>query len=545
MSLFLYTNLEDISLSKHWKTLLSLAMLPFYTTSNSAGTDHRPVTIPALKDWSDGGGSYTFGAGTRVVLRSPALAETGSVFAADLLSLTGLSIPVVEDGPGQVGDIVLALGNPELEAGALGDQGYRLEIAGQVTISGRTVDGVFYGTRTLLQLLKQSFVIHGGVARDWPDYPQRGLMVDVGRQYFSVPWLENHIRDLAYLKYNFFHLHFSDNFGFRLENERHPEIVSQHYYTKVEIRALQELARKYHVTIVPEIDVPGHLDAALAAHPEWQLTGTSGTRQPGDLDLASESVYAFVRDLLEEYIPLFSGPYWHLGADEYLLHGAGYEDFPQLAQAARARYGEHASAKDIYLGFVNWAHEIVKAHGKITRVWSDGLYGGSAVTPPTDQVIYEHWVSWGQSPREIIEQGIPIVNCNIHFVYYVPGSERMPADPCALYETFEPHHFCVEFNALNNVEGFTVPDGSVVDASELEQLKHHPLVQGAKLHIWCDDPTAESEAQIASAIEHALRSLAQKNWGSPKIAADYEHFKPIIASIGRAPGYTMGQPQLS
>lgn len=83
--------------------------------------------------------------------------------------------------------------------------------------------------------------------------------------------------------------------------------------------------------------------------------------------------------------------------------------------------------------------------------------------------MYEHWVSWGLSPREIIERNIPIVNCNIHAVYYVPGSERMPADPQALYETFEPHHFCAEFNVLNNVEGITVPEGSLV-ATPLTRL---------------------------------------------------------------------------
>ena len=521
----------------HWKTLLSLAMLPFYTTSGQTRADNRPLTIPALKTWSAGSEAYTFGPKARILLDGPELAETASVLVEDLLQLTGMTIPVVESASGQPGDIVLTLSKHEFATGETGDQGYRMEIAGYATLSARTVDGVFYGTRTLLQLLKQSFTIQGGVALDWPDYPQRGLMVDVGRQYFSLPWLENHIRDLAYLKYNFFHLHFSDNFGFRLENERHPEIVSQLHYTKAEIRALHELARKYHITIVPEIDVPGHLDAALASHPELQLANEQGKRQAGDLDLAKEETYAFVRDLLEEYIPLFSGPYWHLGADEYLLHGGSYSDFPQLAEAAQARYGAQANAKDIYLGFVNWAHEIVKAHGKITRVWSDGLYGGSMVNPATDNIVYEHWVSWGQSPREIVERGIPIVNCNIHAVYYVPGSERMTANPQTLYESFEPHLFCTEFNVLNNIEGITVPDGSEVNASELDLLKQHPLNQGAKLHVWCDDPRVETEAQIASAIEHALRSLAQKNWGSPRLTERYEGFKPLIATIGHAPGY--------
>jgi hexosaminidase len=491
-----------------------------------------PYTIPALKSWIGGETAYTFGVSTRIVLQSAHLAGSGVVFADDLQALSGLDIPVLTGERCRAGDIFLTLGERDDE---LGDQGYRLEVNEQVTISAHTDDGVFNGTRTLLQLLKQSLTVPGGVARDWPDYPQRSLMVDVGRQYFSVPWLERHFRDLAYLKYNFFHFHFSDNFGFRLQSERHPETVSEQHYSKAEMRALIELARKYHITLVPEIDVPGHLDAALAAHPELLLANSAGKRQTGDLDLANAAAYDFVRDLLEEYIPLFPGPYWHLGADEYLLHNGNYEDYPQLEAEAKRRYGPQATGKDLYLGFVNWAHEIVKAHGKITRVWSDGQYGGSAVTPAADNIVYEHWVSWGPSPRQIVERGIPIVNANLFYLYYVPGSPFMQARANALYDDFEPHLFCLEFGRLDDVEGVNVPESAASSAEDFDLLKHHPLNLGAKLHIWCDDPTAETEEQIAVAIEHSLRALAQKNWGSPRLVGSYEEFKPIIAAIGHAP----------
>ena len=116
----------------------------------------------------------------------------------------------------------------------------------------------------------------------------------------------------------------------------------------------------------------------------------------------------------------------------------------------------------------------------------------------------------------------------------------MTANPQALYETFEPHLFCTEFNILNNIAGINVPDGSVVEVGDLDLLRHHPLNLGAKLHVWCDNPGVETEAQIAAAIEHALRALAQKNWGSQKPTAHYEGFKPIIATIGHAPGYRVG-----
>jgi len=496
----------------------------------------RPHTIPALKQWDANTATYRFGSGSRIILHNAQLAETGSVFAEDLRLLSGLVIPVFQDTQSQAGDIVLTLSDANRKQRT---QSYYLEITDQVKISAQTDDDVFSGTRTVLQLLKQDFALAGGIAYDWPDYPQRSLMVDVGRQYFSLAWLESHFRDLAYLKYNLFHLHFSDNFGFRLESERHPEIVSQQYYTKAEIQALHDLARKYHITIVPEIDVPGHLDAALASHPELLLANERGQRQTGDLDLALEATYTFVQDLLEEYLPLFSGPYWHLGADEYLLHGGNYSNFPQLEAEAKKRYGNQASGKDLYLGFVNWAHELVKGHGKITRVWSDGLYGGSAVTPTTDSIIYEHWVSWGLTPGEIVARAIPIVNANIRYLYYVPGSERMTANPAALYEQFEPSMFCLEFNELNNIEGVTVPAGSTASPGDLNLLDHHPLNLGAKLHVWCDNPQVETEEQIAAAIEPALRSLSQKNWGSPKLVESYEGFYEIIQAIGHAPGYSI------
>ena len=92
-------------------------------------------------------------------------------------------------------------------------------------------------------------------------------------------------------------------------------------------------------------------------------------------------------------------------------------------------------------------------------------------------------------------------------------------------------------NERDNIAGITVPDGTQVQADELALLKHHPLNQGAKLHVWCDHPGVETETQIAAAIEHALRSLAQKNWGSPALTASYEDFEPLITALGRAPGY--------
>ncbi|HEX3641696.1 MAG TPA: beta-N-acetylhexosaminidase, partial [Ktedonobacteraceae bacterium] len=182
-----------------------------------------PITIPSLKQWNAGAGagSYTFSRSSHIVLDPTfvkQLTTTAAVFSKDLHALTGLSIPAVT-GSSKSGDIYLSLNAHDK---SLGSEGYLLTIADRVTISAQEDAGVFYGTRTILQLLKQSHTIPEGIARDRPDYPERGLMVDVGRKYYSVPWLENHIRDLAYLKMNYLHLHFSDNLGFRLQSSSHP-----------------------------------------------------------------------------------------------------------------------------------------------------------------------------------------------------------------------------------------------------------------------------------------------------------------------------------
>ncbi|MGH2480074.1 MAG: glycoside hydrolase family 20 zincin-like fold domain-containing protein, partial [Ktedonobacteraceae bacterium] len=136
-------------------------------------TTGQPYTIPALKTWSAGPHGCTFGTHSRLVLLTAQLAETGAVFAEDLKLLTGLAIPLVHNASAQAGDIVLTLRPTDAE---LGEQGYQLEVSAHVTISANSATGVFYGTRTLLQLLAQDFTLNGGVARDWPDYPQRSLM---------------------------------------------------------------------------------------------------------------------------------------------------------------------------------------------------------------------------------------------------------------------------------------------------------------------------------------------------------------------------------
>jgi hexosaminidase len=320
-----------------------------------------PRLIPGPQRWTPGPGGYTFAPGARIVVLDQDLLRTASVFATDLRVLTGVQVDWRLGGAARPGDITLGIGLAEG-----GAEAYRLAVSSTLDVRGSEA-GVFYGTRTILQLLHQSWAIRGGTAEDWPAYPERGLMLDVGRKYFSLSFLRKQIRELAYLKLNYLHLHLSDNLGFRLESATHPEITSDQHYTKAELRELIEYAARHHVQLVPEIDAPGHMEAVLVHHPELRLAGRVGV-----LDLSKPDSYALVEDLITEFLPLFPSRYWHIGADEY-----------------------PAPDQDAFSRFVNWADGLVRSAGKTTRMWNDGIKPGVAINP---DIVVEHWSAGGRTP---------------------------------------------------------------------------------------------------------------------------------------------------
>ncbi|WP_328764785.1 family 20 glycosylhydrolase [Streptomyces sp. NBC_00272] len=465
-----------------------------------------PQTVPALRQWTAAAGAYTFTGAARIVVdpaHTAELSDEAATFAEDLGALAGRPVGVVTGIPSP-GDIALSLGEPGLPA-----EGYRLTVGPSVTISAGTAAGAFYGTRTLLQLLHQSASVPAGTAVDWPAKPERGLMIDQGRKFFTVDWVEQHIKELAYLKLNYFHFHLSDTFGFRLESSTHPEIVSADHYSKQDIADLVALGRKYHVTIVPEIDTPGHMNAVLAAHPELRLKNSSGTASPDFIDLSLPASYALIKDLLNEYLPLFPAPYWHIGADEYVTD---YAKYPQLLSYARAHYGAGATAKDAYYGFVNWANGLVRAAGKTTRMWNDGIKSGDGTVTPNSAILVEYWYGYGLTPQQLATAGHTVANESWTPTYYVLGGAK--PDTRWMYETWTPDRF----------EG----------GATLNDPSKNP---GSLIHVWCDNPGAETQEQIAAGITYPLRVLAQQTWGSPKPATTYAAFTPMAAAVGHNPAW--------
>ncbi|GAA4840600.1 family 20 glycosylhydrolase [Kitasatospora terrestris] len=487
-------------------------LLPALAAPPAGAATGAPQTVPALRQWTAGTGSYTFTTSSRVVV-DPAygaqLADEAATLADDLGALEGRTVSVVT-GTATAGDIALTLGDGSLPA-----EGYRMTVGASIAISAATDTGAFYGTRTVLQLLHQSATVPAGTAVDQPTKAERGLMIDQGRKFFTVDWVKQHIKELAYLKLNYFHFHLSDTFGFRLESSTHPEVVSADHYSKQDIADLVALGQKYHVTIVPEIDTPGHMNAVLAAHPELKLKNSSGTASAEFIDLSLPGTYALIKDLVNEYLPLFPAPYWHIGADEYVTD---YNQYPQLLTYARATYGANATAKDTYYGFVNWSDALVRAAGKTTRMWNDGIKAGDGTVTPNADILVEYWYNYGLTPQQLVNAGHTVANDSWTPTYYVLGGAK--PDTKWMYETWTPDLF---------QGGNTLTDGT--------------KNTGSLIHVWCDNPTAETEDQIAAGIMYPLRGLAQQTWGSPKPATTYAAFTPIVTAVGHNPAWPgLSQP---
>jgi hexosaminidase len=486
----------------------------FFTTFLISNTQLvcKPIVIPSIKEWEPSFGKVALTASSRIVYdnnSSDELKDICNTLKEDIKALKNWDLPLVASGQPADGDIFLKLTDSSLNE----EDYYMIVYDNKVTIEGKYKKGVFWGTRTLLQLLKQNDTLECGIAKDYPDYPERGLMVDMGRKYFPVQWIENHIRELSYLKMNLFHWHLSDNEGFRLQCDRYPEIVSKQYYTKDEIKYLANLAQKYFIEIIPEIDMPNHMSYMLKHFPELWLTDSLGNKAGSCcIDFTMDSSRNYITNILNEYIPLFNGKFWHLGCDEYITD---FGPYPQFEKWAKRNIDKDAQPEESYFGFINWADSIAKSYNKRLRVWNDWSnkqLDKTFKSKVNNDIIIEYWE--GDYPaQKFIDGGYQTINCSSWHLYYVLASAFINYE--LLYKEFVP----LLFNKYQ----------SVTDLNE--------QVSGAKFHIWNDySPTPiENEYQIANTVSLALRVLSEKTWNSVAPKNEFKQFVNYVNLLGKAP----------
>lgn len=328
-----------------------------------------------------------------VPLDEPDVQQVADLLAADLRPATGFHLPVVTvPGFAVLPGISLALVRADDQ---IGTQGYRLDVTAQgVRIQAATTAGLLNGIETLRQLLpagieQQSvqngpWTVPGGHIVDQPRYPYRGAMLDVARYFFPVDFVERYIDELSYYKINYLHLHLTDDQGWRIQIDSWPRLATYGgstaiagrpggYYTKDQYRQIVQYAAQRGITVIPEIDLPGHTTAALASYAELNCDGVAPPLYTGwgtgfsSLCLSKPVTLRFVNDVIREVAAMTPGRLIDIGGDEV---------------------PSNVSPAD-YAAFMKATAAIVASYGKQVMGWSDMLQG----VPPAGATA-QYWYPW-------------------------------------------------------------------------------------------------------------------------------------------------------
>ena len=472
-----------------------------------------PQVIPALQQWKGAKGTLALPAQGSIVINpqdEATLSQTASILVEDLKELMGWEYTITT-GKAKKNAIYLSLSQPDEQ---LGNEGYVLAINNKVSIEAPTAQGVFWGTRTLLQMLyRQEATLAKGTTRDWPEFPSRGFMLDVGRKFFTLDYLKQQIKVMSFYKMNEFQIHLNDNgfpqffdndwnktyAAFRLESERFPGLTSKDgSYTKKEFTELQRMGMAYGVNVIPEIDIPAHSLAFTHYKPEI------GTQEYGmdHLDLYKEETYKFVDALLDEYMcgeePVFIGPDVHIGTDEY-----------NKKEAEQYRY-----FTDRYLKYV-------ASYGKTPRMWG-GLKWLPGKTPvQAEGVTVNAWSFDWVDPEISIKEGYKLINTCDTYLYIVPGAGyyREFLDHQWLYETWTPWK-------MNRNQA--LPVGT-------------PGVLGGMFAVWNDQcGNGISELDVHYRSFPAVQVMAERLWkGDNKDVVPFADFEALCKAMPEAPGINL------
>ncbi|MFI5754335.1 glycoside hydrolase family 20 protein [Streptomyces sp. NPDC051569] len=454
------------------------------------------------------------GPGWRPGAKSGVVIASGSGGLADEGKLLAQELKIAYRGTAAArsGDVVLAL-----KSGSGTPESYTLTVSGgQVRITGPDQAGVFYGTRTLKQSVRADGVMPEGVVKDRPGRPQRGLNLDIARKYYTPGWIEDRLREMADLKLNQLGLHFSDDQGFRIESRTHPRIVSKQHLSQAQVRQILALAAKLHITVVPEIDSPGHLGAVLAAYPQLQLRNVSGVPTKGAIDISNPASARLIDDLIREFAALFPGKYWHLGGDEYqaLVVPDPEASYPQLAQLAVKKYGSKGRVQDLTTGWTNDRAAVLRPLKKTPKVWNDGIFRGGVVQAAKNLEV-EYWTgreAGARPPVDYLSEGRPVVNLNDEYLYYVLGQPNNFIYPTGqrIYQQWTP---------------------LVLRGTKAVPARYSKQILGGRLAVWGDFPNAQTQDQVAQGIRMPLRAVSQKLWNPAKPTLSWSGFMALARKL--------------
>ena len=444
------------------------------------------------------------------------LAATAEFLSSYIKEVTGVR---VKTSAGTAGKKAIVLG---LDTSIPEKDGYRLDVSEDgITLYGQSEAAVFYGVQTLHKALPITVengaraAIPAGSVYDYPRFGYRGFMVDVGRHFFSVDYLKELIDVMALHNINYFHWHLTEDQGWRIEIKKYPKLTEigsvrketitapgsgkydgipvSGYYTQAEAREIVRYAAERFITVVPEVDMPGHMMAALAAYPELGCTGGPYEVQTRFgvfkevLCGGKEQTLQFAKDVLDEIMDIFPSEYIHIGG--YECPKARWEECP-VCQAKIKELGlkdtrEHSKENQLQVWFMEQVKKEIESRGRKMLAWDEILDGD-----PDRSVTVMGWTGVNASVRSA-QLGHNTIVCPISHLYFSnPGYNRLKGVSSVqrVYD-FEP----------------------VSDRLTPEQADNIIGVQGCIWTEWTKDST-KMEWQMMPRID----ALSELQWSNPE-----------------------------
>ncbi len=481
--------------------------------------------IPYPKSVKEDPGTFILDGSTIITVNDSSIISDAEIFNDYLKNIFGFTLKI-EFKSFHKDDCISLIKESEDNENA--DSYYLTSSANMVIIKGKDA-GVFYGLQTLIQLfpteISGSIKIPSSAIYDEPRYQWRGMHLDVSRHFFSKEFIKKYIDYLALYKMNMFHWHLTDDQGWRIEIKKYPKLtetgawrnatlkghwsVFPHefdsiryggYYTQVDIKEIVEYASKRHVTIVPEIEMPGHSMAALASYPELSCSN-------GPFEVATEwgvednvlcpkeETFKFLEDVLSEVIELFPGKYIHIGGDEVPKDSWKLSKYCQDLMKLEGLKDEN----ELQSYFIKRIESFLNSKGKTMIGWDEILEGGLA---PNAAVM-----SWRG-----VDGGIEAARQN-HDVVMTPGR----------FCYFDHYQGNPKFEPLA-IGGYTTVDQvysyePTPDSLTPEQQKH---ILGAQGNVWTE--YIPDEKHVEYMVFPRICALSEVLW-SPKEKRNYDDFQ--------------------
>ncbi len=487
---------------------LALAVKPMGAVAQNA----KPFVIPEVREWKGAEGMMTLGT-TVSVVTTDGTESVAQAFAGDLDVLCGIKANVVTKAKPQAGDIVFKVVADKKKK--QNTEAYTISITDKVEVSSTSATGLYWATRTLLQMLdgKDKTELPKGTIKDCPDFGVRGFMIDCGRKYIPMSYLHQLVKIMSYYKMNFLQVHLNDNgfpqffehdwnktyAAFRLECDTYPGLTARDgFYTKAEFRDFQKKAMALGVEIVPEIDAPAHSLAFTHYDPEL------GSHKYGTdhLDITNPKSQKFIDALWKEYLegddPVFVGPRVDIGTDEYS--------------------NRDKEVVELFRAFTDHLIKHVESYGKQACLWGSLTHAKGDTPVQVDNVIMSLWSNDYAVPDSMLKLGYKCISIPDGLTYIVPHA--------GYYYDYLNHQYLYEHWTPN-----IVGNGKYTFPYDSKQIL------GGMFAVWNDHcGNGVSVKDIHHRTYPAIQTLSAKFWTGKNVTLPWAEFDEKRMTLSEAPG---------